>query len=236
VKSAPAPAPAVNVTVDSVAPGVWLLGGQSHNSVAIEMRDRILLVEAPLSEARTLAVIRRVRELRPEKPVTDVIATHHHFDHVAGIRAAVSEGAAVITHEGNGAFIDTLVKRNHFVVPDQLTRLPARARIETVGAKRVLTDGARTVELHHIRGSAHASTLLMVYLPAEKLLVEADVYSPPAPDVASPPPAVFAPNLVENIDRLGLQVERVIPIHGRVVPMSDVRAAAAAAAGAAGER
>ena len=99
-----------------------------------------------------------------------------------------------------------------------------------LSTRRVLRDSTRTVELHHIRGNEHASTLLMVYLPAERLLVEADVYSPPAPTATNPPPAIFAPNLVENIDRLGLQVDRIVPIHGRVVPASDLRAAARAAA------
>ena len=233
VRAAAAPTPTINVTVDTIAPGVWYLAGQSHHSVAIEMRDHLLLVEAPQSEARTIAVIKQARELRPEKPVRAVITTHHHFDHIGGVRAAISEGTTIITHERNGVFMDTLAKRRHYSVPDRLTRLPAAPRIETVGAKQVLSDGARTVELHHIRGNRHAETLLMVYLPAERLLIEADVYSPPPPNATNPPPAVFAPNLVENIDRLGLQVDRVVPIHGRVVPMSDLRAAAAAAAAAA---
>jgi hypothetical protein len=69
--------------------------------------------------------------------------------------------------------------------------------------------------------------MLMVYLPAEKMLIEADLYSPPAANATTIPPAPFAKNLVENIDRLGLKVETIVPIHGRVVPMSDLRAAAA---------
>ncbi len=233
-RAAPPPAPTVTVTVDTVAPGVWFLAGQSHHSVAIEMRDHLLLVEAPVSEARTLAVIRRARELRPAKPLRAVINTHHHFDHAGGVRAAMSEELPVVTHTGNVAFFRDLARRRHQIVVDSLAANPRaarRARVEGVAAKRVMSDGTRTVEIHHIRGSPHAETLLMVYLPAERLLIEADVYTPPAPNAASPPPpAVFAPNLVENIDRLGLQVDRVVPIHGRVVPMSDLRAAAQAAA------
>jgi uncharacterized protein (TIGR02246 family) len=88
------------------------------------------------------------------------------------------------------------------------------------------------VEIHQVRGAQHsgpfqhAETLLIVYLPAEKLLIEADLYTPPAPNATVPAYAPFAANLVENIDQLGLQVDRIVPIHGRVVPMSDLRAAA----------
>jgi len=232
VRAANPPVPTVNVTVDTLAPGVWLLAGQSHHSVAIEMGDHMLLVEAPQNEARTLAVIARARELRPGKPIQAVINTHHHFDHAGGIRAAMSEDLRIITHSGNVAFFRDLAGRRFQIVEDELSKQPTRptSRVQGVATRRVLRDSTRTVEIHHIRGNAHAGTLLMVYLPAERLLIEADVYTPPAANVASPPPAIFAPNLVENIDRLGLRVDRIVPIHGRVVPVSDLRAAAQAAA------
>jgi glyoxylase-like metal-dependent hydrolase (beta-lactamase superfamily II) len=218
--------PAINVTSEEIAPGVWNLAGQSHHSVAIEMRDHLLLVEAPQSDARTLAVIEKARTLRPGKPIRAVINTHHHFDHSGGVRAAVAEGLQVITHERNKPFFEELAGRRHFIVADALSKSRRPARIQGVGARTVLSDGARNVEIHHIRGNRHAETLLMVYLPAEKLLIEADVYSPPAPNATTVPPAPFAANLVENIDRLGLAVDRIVPIHGPVVPISALRAAA----------
>jgi glyoxylase-like metal-dependent hydrolase (beta-lactamase superfamily II) len=226
VRAAQPPTPTVSITVDSIAPGVWYLTGQTHHSVAIEMRDHLLLVEAPQNDARTLAVIARTRELRPDKPLRAVINTHHHFDHAGGIRAAISEGLPIITHAGNAAFYRDIGRRRFQIVEDALSRRSLVPRIEPVAAKRVLSDGTRTVELHHIRGNPHASTLLMVYLPAERLLIQADTYSPPAANVATPPVPVFAPNLVANIDRLGLQVDRVVPIHGGIIPMSALREAA----------
>jgi glyoxylase-like metal-dependent hydrolase (beta-lactamase superfamily II) len=76
-----------------------------------------------------------------------------------------------------------------------------------------------------MRGNPHSATMLMVYLPAEKLLIEADAYTPPTAGTTPLPPAPFAANLLENIERLGLQVDYIVPLHGRVVPMSDLRAA-----------
>jgi glyoxylase-like metal-dependent hydrolase (beta-lactamase superfamily II) len=218
--------PVINVTSEEIAPGVWHLAGQSHHSVAIEMRDHLLLVEAPQSDARTLAVIEKARTLRPGKPVRAVINTHHHFDHSGGVRAAIAAGLQVITHERNKTFFEELAGRRHFIVADTLAKSRRPARIQGVGARTVLSDGARNVEIHHIRGNRHAETLLMVYLPAEKLLIEADVYSPPAPNATTVLPAPFAANLVENIDRLGLAVDRIVPIHGPIVPISALRAAA----------
>ena len=86
-------------------------------------------------------------------------------------------------------------------------------------------------------GNAHSATMLMVYFPAERLIVEADVYNPPAPPAANapPPPAnapppvsPFAANFVDNVHKLGLKVDRIMPIHGRIVPFKDAEAAARA--------
>jgi glyoxylase-like metal-dependent hydrolase (beta-lactamase superfamily II) len=213
----------INVTVDSIAPGVWLLAGGSHHSVAIEMKDHLVLVEAPQNDDRVLAVIQKARSLRPEKPLRAVINTHHHFDHSGGIRAAISEGLTVITHNANKQFFQNLAARRFTIQPDQLARSPRTAVIEGVTDKRSITDGTRVIDVYAIGGSAHSGSILMVHLPAEKLLIEADLYTPPA----VPTPMPFAANLLENIESRSIQVERIVPIHGRVVPFSDLKAALA---------
>jgi glyoxylase-like metal-dependent hydrolase (beta-lactamase superfamily II) len=172
--------------------------------------------------------MQRARTLGSGKPLRTVITTHHHFDHIGGLRAAIAGGLTVITHSRNVPFFQELARRQHAIVADTLARATQPARIEGVATKRVLTDSVRTVELHHVRDNPHAATMLMVYLPAEKLLIEADAYTPPAADATTRPRAPFAPNLLENIERLGLEVEYVVPLHGRVVPIADLRAAAEA--------
>jgi glyoxylase-like metal-dependent hydrolase (beta-lactamase superfamily II) len=90
----------------------------------------------------------------------------------------------------------------------------------------VLTDGTRSVEIHHIAGNGHADSLLMVYLPRERLLSQADVFSPPPAGTAPPmPPSPYTVNLVDNLKRLNLVVDRILPIHGRLVPIADLHTA-----------
>ncbi len=108
VRSAAAAMATATVEVEEVAPGVWYLTGQSHHSVLVEFDEYLALIEAPQSETRALAVIERARELQPDKPLQYVVNTHHHFDHSAGIRAAVSEGLTVITHEVNRSLLEDL--------------------------------------------------------------------------------------------------------------------------------
>jgi len=210
-----APPPAT-VTAEELAKGVWFLAGQTHHSVLAEFGDHLVLIEAPQNDTRALAVIAKARELRPGKPLTHVVNTHHHFDHSGGLRAAVSEGLAVITQSANVAFYKDAMTRSHTIVPDALAKNAKPLTVEGVDEEKTLQDSAMTINLYHIAGSPHADTLLMAYFPKQRLLVEADVFSPAS---AVQP---YAANLIENIKKRNLQVDRIVPIHGTVVPFSEL--------------
>lgn len=228
VRASAVPAPAQPVTaVDSIAPGVWLIAGQSHHTVAIEQSRGVVLVEAPQNDARSLAAIAQARALRPAKPISLLINTHHHFDHSGGVRAAISQGLTVMTHAGNRDFYEKVAyPRRHSVQQDAQAQNPKPLRLITVNDKHVIADSVRVIEVYPVTGSPHSGSMLIVYLPAERLLVQADLYNPPAANAPPPASFPFAANLLENIQRLGLQVDRVIGIHGRPVPFSELRAAA----------
>ena len=216
--------PAVQVTPQKLADGVWYLTGGSHHSVAVEFADHIALIEAPLNEERSMAVIAEVKKLNPTKPIRYLVNTHYHFDHSGGLRTYVAEGATIITHQSNEQFYKQTFKAPHTLNPDRQSRENRRGKIMAIGAKHVLTDGARTVELHLIQGSPHNTGILMAWLPKEKLLVEVDVYTPLAPD-AQPPstPNAAAVNLYDNIQRLNLDVNQIAPLHGRLVTVAELR-------------
>ena len=223
-----APATAtVTVEVEEVARGVWYLTGQSHHSVLVEFAEYLALVEAPQSEARTLAVIERVRALHPDKPLRYVINTHHHFDHSAGIRAVVSEGLTVVTHELNRSFFEDIVARQHSIVQDALARSPQPLTIETVTGDEMyeLTDGRRTLQIYRIVDDAHCDGIVMVYLPRERILIEADAYSPTSRE------APFAEVLLRNIEDRGLRVNTILPIHGGISELEDLESAVRTARG-----
>jgi glyoxylase-like metal-dependent hydrolase (beta-lactamase superfamily II) len=215
---------AVRVTSEKIADGVWYLAGGSHHSVAIEFADHVAVIEAPLNEDRSNAVIAEVKKLLPAKPIRYMINTHHHFDHSGGLRTYVAEGATIVTHQSNKAFYETTFKAPHTLNPDRQWREKKKAKILAIGAKHVMSDSARDVELHHIQGNAHNSGIIMAWLPKDKLLVEVDVYSPLPPN-ATPPatPNPFTVNLYENIQRLNLDVNRIVPLHGRIVDLAELK-------------
>jgi len=224
------PAP-VRVEAQKLAEGVFYLTGGSHHSVAIEMRDHVVVVEAPLNEERSRALVAKIDEIIPNKPIRFVVNTHHHFDHAGGLKTFGDLGATIVTHEMNRAFYEKAWGK--------------AAAFQTFTDKYVLADGIRSIEVHRIANSPHSGGFAMVYLPAEKILIEADAYTPPAiappaavataalaPAPVAAPPAVPAPepaispttlNLYENIRRLKLDVNQVAALHGpRLATMDDL--------------
>jgi glyoxylase-like metal-dependent hydrolase (beta-lactamase superfamily II) len=234
--------PPVRVDAEKLAEGVYYLTGGSHHSVAIDMGDHAVVVEAPLDEARSLAVIAKVKETIPGKPIRTVVNTHHHFDHAGGLRTFVDEGATIVTHQINQPYYLTAWAAPRTLRPDRLARSGKPAAFHTFTDKDILQGANRTVEVHLIANSPHNDGLAMVYLPAEKILIEADAFTPAAatppsttPSTTAAAPAAASPttvNLYENIRRLQLDVERIAALHGpRMATMDDLRKAAGKSAG-----
>ena len=220
--------PAVNVVMEPLAPGVHYVRGGSHHSIAIEQRDHVVVVEAPQDEARSEAVIAKVKETIPGKPIRYIVNSHVHFDHSGGLRTYVAEGATVVTHEMNRPYYEKAWAAPRTIRQDRLAGAPRTVTFETFTDKHVLGDGQRQIEVHRIAGSGHNDAYAMVYLPAERILIQVDAYAPLAPN-AAPPTAVnpFTVNLLENVDRLKLPVRTIAALHGPgVATLDDLRAAA----------
>jgi glyoxylase-like metal-dependent hydrolase (beta-lactamase superfamily II) len=212
----PAAPAAPNVTAEPLGKGVWLLAGGSHHSALVEFADHLLLIDAPQSEARTLAVIAKAKELVPNKPLTQLATTHHHFDHTAGLRAAIAEGMTVITHAGNKAWAESMAKRPHTSQPDTLAKNATRLEVIGVDDTHEIKDQLNAVVLYHVAGNPHSDTMLMAYIPRDRLIVEVDAYAPGGSYYP------YAANLLENIQKRNLRVDRIVPLHGAVGPFAEL--------------
>src|SRR6185436_7201261 len=140
--------------------------------------------------------------------------SHHHFDHSGGVRAAMAEGLTVITHQGNVAFFEEMAKRQHTVLADAQAKAAKPPTVEGVSEERTIMDATMTVQLIPVTGP-HSDTMLMAYFPRERLLVEADVYSPGGAV------QMFAGKFLEDVKARNLRIDRIAPLHGAVVPYAQ---------------
>ena len=220
IKSAPLPAaPPVTVTAEPVAKGIWWLAGSgNHRSVLFEFDDHLTLFEVPVNEARSKAVIDKARELVPNKPLTQAIVSHHHFDHSGGLRVAVAEGLTIITYAGNVELFKDLVARKHSIVEDALARTPSVPKFIPVSDELTLKDNSMEVRLYYTKDNPREGTNLFAYVPRDKILVQADLYD--STWLHHP----WGDNLAHNMALRHLTVDKDVPVHGEIEPYSKVLA------------
>lgn len=214
--------PSVAVTTRALSPGVWLIGGANYNSVAVEFRDFVAVVEAPLNERRSNAVLAEVRRLVPTKPVRYVVNTHHHYDHAGGLRGYAAQDALIVTHQSNYDYYEALGLGLHtaMVEPDTLARIPRQVHYVRVQERWTMTDGQKKMEIYHVQDLQHSEDMLIAYLPEEKMLIEGDLFEAPP---AGQTPAVSERNrvLLYNIERISIMPERIVSIHSGEIPVAD---------------
>ncbi len=220
--------PPVNVTSQKLGDGVWFLAGGTHNSVLVEFPNYAVMIESPLGDARAAGIMAEAKKLVPEKPIKYLINTHDHFDHAGGVRYFVAEGVTVITQESNKAFYEQAWKAPHTLDPDHLAQNPKKATFVTFKDKYVLSDGGREIDMYRIPGDIHNAVMSFAYLPKEKILVEADDFTPAQPNAPSAGPRSHAGTvlLYENLQKMKLDVATIAPLHGFVAPYAELQKAA----------
>jgi glyoxylase-like metal-dependent hydrolase (beta-lactamase superfamily II) len=212
------------VSGQQMAEGVYFLGG-SHNSVAIEQANGIVILEAPLNPERSTAIINWVKAQAhfDGKPITHVFATHHHDDHSAGLRAFVAAGASVVVHESAAPFFRTIFRNPSTIRKDPLAEKPAAANIITVpaGGMFKLDDAANPVAAYSLE-TVHAKDMLLFYLGGQKVAFSSDLYNPGVGGIGNGPKELY--KAITQTHKL--DVAQVAGGHGGIQPISDLAALA----------
>jgi glyoxylase-like metal-dependent hydrolase (beta-lactamase superfamily II) len=216
------------VVATKLADGVVHMGGGSHNSLAVEFKDYVTVIEGPLNNQRTNAVVAEVKKTFPNKPIRYLVNTHNHFDHLGGIRGYVAEGATIITDERNRTFYQRVVlaPQSRTLSPDRLSQRPfaptgpGHLMVQGFTDQYTISDGNQSIELYHVEGLNHSDNMTIAYLPKQKILVSADMGGPP-PAGANPPVNANSVVLYNNIKRLKLDITTHVPIHGAPGPQAE---------------
>jgi glyoxylase-like metal-dependent hydrolase (beta-lactamase superfamily II) len=217
------------VTLTKVANDVYYVNAVStgsiffYSSMFVVFKDYVLVIEAPVSDGVSRAIMSKIKETTPGKPIKYLVPTHYHIDHIGGVKAYLAAGTTVVTTPGNVKFIENLTSVKH-PLNSSVSMYPQPLPIETFREKRVFNDGAHVVELYDIGPTPHVDEMVIAYLPQERLVFASDLS--PVNFVGrirvGDPSTIF---FEQKIRQLGLNVEKIASGHGRISTIDELRQA-----------
>ena len=192
------------VGVINVAPGVWRFAG---GTIAMEFADHIVLYELNGSNERVHQVVQQAHQLVPGKRATQVIWSHHHFDHSSGLRQAVAEGLTIISRRDNGVIFREMTSRRAPNFPDDLERNVQPLKFIPVDDHLQLKDEKMAVDIYHVVANNHLADGVFAYIPQYKIYIEADVLT------AAEELQWWGDSFLDNISYRKIEVEKILPVH-----------------------
>jgi len=209
-----------SLRLDDIGPNVSQTQGGTHNTIFIATNNYLIAVEAPNDDGQAIQSIDMAKKRFPGKPIRYLILTHHHVDHVSGMRTYAAEGATIVVGKGDGDYFRKVLAR-----PETLNRFAPKTaftpKVIEVDGKWSVADGGREVDAYAVE-NPHAAGYVMVYVPDARLGIVSDLYVPGAPV----PSNAMVAALVKGVDKWGIKPERFAGGHGSTGPYADVVRAA----------
>jgi glyoxylase-like metal-dependent hydrolase (beta-lactamase superfamily II) len=195
-------------------------GGRDYHSLLVRFADHLTVIEAPFSEDAARRAMEAVRAKYPDLPIRDVVVTHHHYDHIGGIRAYAEAGARIITTAGNVPYLRALLAAPHTIGPASSS---AGSVVVAVSTGHRNADAANELVLLDAGPTDHVAEILVAWLPRQKVLFQGDLFRhDPGTEEAARPAAV---RLMEMIRERNLDVRTIAGVHGQPATPANLRTA-----------
>ena len=217
--AAPPPAAERRAEAKKLADKVWDVRIGGNGGAVIEFADHLVMFEAYNNEADTFARLDVADALVPGKKVTQVIVTHHHFDHSGGLRAAVSRGLTIIARRGNEGIFREMVARPAPNFPDALARNPQPLKFVPVDDQLTLDDGTMRVDVYRAIGHLHMAEAVVGYIPGPRIFMEGDFTT------YDWDWNWWGGAYLDTVERYGLNPAINVPVHGIVTTFDEAIAA-----------
>jgi glyoxylase-like metal-dependent hydrolase (beta-lactamase superfamily II) len=222
------PRASTGLRLQEIAPGVQLVQGGSHNSMIVEMRDHLVVFDAPIDDAYSAWVIEQAAARYPGKPVRTLILTHHHMDHAGGTRAYAAAGATIVVGAGVGKHVAAVLASDHSLNPRGARPIAppqVAAQVTEVADRVSFSDGTRRVSAFVI-DNPHSAGGMIGFVEDVKLGFVTDLWSP-GRDMLGERLSPGQAAVVAGVQKAGITVERFAGGHGSVGNYAELATRAA---------
>ncbi len=173
-----------------VSPSSWYVEGLSalgspanqnfiSNAGFVVTPAGVVVIDALGSPALSERLVAEIRKVTP-KPITHVIVTHYHADHIYGLQTFKALGARIIAHSAAKEYLNSeaahlrLEASRQELAPwvNEATRLVEAD--EWIDGSKTLNLGGMEFRLINV-GPSHTPEDLVIYLPQEKVLFAGDL-------------------------------------------------------------
>ncbi len=212
-----------SLRLNELGPGIQHVVGGSHNSLVVEMKDSLVVFDAPVSDWQSNWTLSAIRAKYLNKPVKYLVLTHHHMDHAGGLRAYAASGAILVVGKGTAEHYRRVLAAPYTRNPDLAPRDLSRTQIVEIADRYAIVDGRREVQVFAVDPNPHAQGLLIGYVPDAKLGFVTDIWSPspaPLPDKLNPAMAA----LVASVKKAGIQPAKFAGGHGATADYAPLAA------------
>ncbi len=203
--------------VEPLAPGVWRITG-GYTALVVEFENDLVVFEAGQSEARGEQILAAIATIS-DKPIRGVVVSHPHSDHTGGLPPVLRAGHPLIVSENSVGFWELVLDTPRTL----LGEAPFASEIgETVpdGGVLVIEDSMNRLELHHV-DNLHTDSMLLGYLPAHSLAIQADFtvrFDQDGNTLGPDGQTIFIRQLAEHLLAHGMAFDRLIGVHAGMYP------------------
>ena len=210
-------APGGSFKVVELAPNVQHVQGGGANNLIVNLKDGIVVFDAPTDEGQSRFVIDAAKAKYPGKPIKYLVLTHHHMDHTGGMRAFVAEGAKVIVPAPDKAYFERVINTPHSLEPDAQQKAMKPAMVEEVKDTMSIKDDNGDINIYNI-ANPHVDGFLLVHLPKDNVLWVTDLISPRGPITRNPATVAVGDALRKH----GITGTTIAGGHGTTAKQADI--------------
>lgn len=197
--------------LDQIAPGVLRLNGAASNyhSHFVIGDQAIVVFDTPVSSSETAQAKALLEKNFSTKPITHIVLSHTHRDHIGGLTSYAKHGTTVYVGAGGS----TALARQF---PSQL-----QARVKETHHHEVIDLGQRRIHLYAVP-SSHATDMLVAYDEVSGILFQGDFFTL---SERGPVAVAFDVNqeLMDFITQQKLEVSAIVGVHGRITSVQELR-------------